>query len=289
MKFGFTLVGLNPRHYPSVALAAEAAGFESVWIPDHLVFPDVMPATYLYTESGEPPMNAATPVYDPWVLLGAIASATNTIRMGINVYVLPLRHPVITARAALTVDRISHGRMILGVGVGWLKDEFDIVGEDPGNRGRRTDEIIPLMRRLWSEDVITHDGEYYQLPPVRFEPKPYQQPIPIEIGGTSPAALRRAGRLGDGWIYIGSGGRDPDGFRAQLAVVQQARTDAGRADAPFIVTGGFGSDLASIRLAADLGVDRVIFGPGLLSERPSEQLYLDAVHRFADEVISNFA
>jgi hypothetical protein len=101
--------------------------------------------------------------------------------------------------------------------------------------------------------------------------------------------LRRAGQLGDGWIYLGSGGApDPDGFSAKLAVVRQAQADAGRADVPFIVTGGFGASLDAVHLAADVGVDRVIIGPGLLTQRPSEQLYLDALHRFADEVIPKF-
>jgi probable F420-dependent oxidoreductase len=284
MKFGFSLSGLGPRHYPEVSLAAEAAGYESVWLPDHLVLPAQLPASYLYSATGEPPISSDVPVYDPWVLLGMIAATTTSIRLGTNVYVLPLRHPIVTARAVLTVDRISRGRVTLGAGVGWLEEEFHIVGDSSKNRGRRTDEIIPLIRRLWTEEIITHHGTYYDLPPLRFEPKPFQQPIPIEIGGTSLPALRRAGTLGDGWIELGS--RDTDEFTAMMRVVQGARREAGREDRPFIVTASLGTDLDSVQRAAELGVDRVMVAPGAFGEAATRQLYLDTVNRFADEVIA---
>jgi probable F420-dependent oxidoreductase len=236
MRFGLSLSGVSPRHYPSLARQAEDLGFESIWVPDHLVFPETMPATYLYTQDGTPPIPSTTAVYDPWVLLGAMATVTETIRFATGVYVLPLRHPLITARGVLTVDRLSRGRVTLGAGVGWLKEEFDIAGLDAGNRGRRTDEIIGLLRRLWTDEVIEHHGPHYDLPRVYFEPKPFQKPIPIEIGGTSGAALRRAGALGDGWIEIGSSSLEE--LQARLAVVLAARSEAGRDHLPFLVTAG---------------------------------------------------
>lgn len=285
MKFAFSLTGLSPRHYPAVAQEAEAAGFESVWVPDHLVLPIHIPASYLYTESGESPIGADMALYDPWVLLGAIAAVTTTIRLGTNVYVLPLRHPVVTARAVLTVDRIARGRVTLGAGVGWLREEFGVVGESAANRGKRTDEIIGLLRALWSDEVIEHRGPHYSFPPVRFEPKPFQQPIPIEIGGTSKAALERAGTLGDGWIDIGT--HDEEDFRAMRAVVQQARVRAGREDQPFLVTGSGACDLESIKRATELGVDRVMVRPDVsITSRVTKQVYTDTVARLADEVIS---
>jgi len=258
MKFGLALSGVSPRHYASLAAQAEAGGFESVWVPDHLVFPEIMPASYLYTGSGEPPIPSTTAVYDPWVLLGAIASVTETIRLGTNVYVLPLRHPIAVARSVLTVDRISRGRVTLGAGVGWLKEEFGIVGLDAATRGKRTDEMIGLLRRLWTERVIEHHGDHYDIAPVYFEPKPFQRPIPIEIGGSSPAALRRAGRLGDGWIEIGR--RDRDDLAAKLQIVHAERAAAGRADQPFLVTAGIDADATPEEVAdlAALGVDRVV-------------------------------
>jgi probable F420-dependent oxidoreductase len=258
VKFGLSLSGLSPRHYPALAKEAEDLGFESVWIPDHLVFPEPMPCTYLYSDDGKPPISAATAVYDPWVLLGAMSSVTETIRFGTSVYVLPLRHPIVTARAVLTVDRISRGRVTLGAGVGWLKEEFGIVGLDPSNRGKRADEIIPLLRRLWTEEVVEHHGVCYDLPPVRFEPKPFQKPIPIEIGGSSPRALRRAGTLGDGWIEIGSSSEDQ--LAARVRTVLAARAEAGRDQLPFIITAGIGlaDGAGHVDRMAEIGVHRLV-------------------------------
>jgi probable F420-dependent oxidoreductase len=287
MKFGLALSGVSPRHYAALAAQAEAAGFESVWVPDHLVLPEVMPPSYLYTDSGEPPIPSTTAVYDPWVLLGAIASVTETIRLGTNVYVLPLRHPIVVARSVLTVDRISRGRVTLGAGVGWLKEEFSIVGLDASTRGKRTDEMIGLLRRLWTEPVVEHHGDYYDIAPVYFEPKPFQHSIPIEIGGSSAAALRRAGRLGDGWIEIGS--RDQDELRAKLRIVRAERTAAGRDDLPFLITAGIDADATADDVAglARLGVDRVVVrvpDAGTGGDAVSE-----LVHRFAEKTIRDLA
>src|SRR5437870_1395457 len=217
MKFGMALFGISPRHYAEAARVAEENGFESVWIPEHLVFPADMPSTYPYAESGLPAVNPATALYDPWVVLGYLAHATQSIRLGTEVFILPLRHPIATARSVVTVDRLSGGRVTVGVGVGWLEPEFEVVGQSFSDRGRRTDEIVPLLRRLWTEDTVAHEGEHFGFGPVKFEPKPVQKPCPpIEIGGTSPPALRRAGRLGDGWIETGC--RDLGELEAKLAV-----------------------------------------------------------------------
>jgi probable F420-dependent oxidoreductase len=283
MKFGLSLAGLSPRHHAEVARHAEAAGFESVWMPEHLVLPDTLPATYPYTGSGEAPITSSAAAYDPWVVLGAIAASTTTIRLATNVYILPLRHPIVTARAVLTLDRVSHGRVTLGVGVGWLEEEFAAVGEDFRTRGSRTDEIIPLLRRLWTEPVVEHDGEHYRLPPVRFEPKPFQRPIPIEIGGTSAPALRRAGRLGEGWLELGSS--DDDTLGATVAVVQEERRRAGREQLPVHITTQLTGGLDRMKRLADLGVTRLIVIAGSDVEGSARQHFLDAVSRTADEFI----
>ena len=286
MKFGLSLSGLSPRHYPSLAKEAQDLGFESVWIPDHLVFPESMPATYLYSDDGRAPISASTAVYDPWVLLGAMSSATETIRFGTNVYVLPLRHPVVTARSVLTVDRLSRGRVTLGAGVGWLKEEFGIVGLDSSTRGRRTDEIILLLRRLWTEEVVEHRGDYYDIPPVRFEPKPFQKPIPIEIGGSSPRALWRAGTLGDGWIEIGSGSTDQ--LAERVRTVMTARIEAGREHLPFMVTAGIGlaDGAAYAGRMAEIGVGRLVLrlSPSLDRHEMSE-----ALERFVENLPAGVA
>jgi probable F420-dependent oxidoreductase len=286
VKFGLPLFGLSPHLYAGVAVAAEEHGFESVWMPEHLVFPETMPTQYPYTDDGLPSVTSSTPLYDPWVVLAYVAHATTSIRLATGVYILPLRHPLATARSVVTLDRLSNGRVTLGCGVGWLEPEFTAVGESFRTRGARTDEIIPLLRRLWSEDVISHDGDHICFDAVRFEPKPRQAGgIPIEVGGNSPAALRRAGRLGDGWIEIGA--TDLTDVARDLAVIQRHRRDAGRADRPFEVTvsGAAAGDLDAVRACADIGVTRVMASLAF-ARRPTPESLVEAIARYADDVIA---
>ena len=285
MKFGVPLFGVSPRYYPDLARIVEENGFESIWMPEHLVLPATIPPTYLYSDTGYPPIVAETPMYDPWVMLGGIATATTTLRLATNVFILPLRHPVATARSVVSLDRLSGGRVTLGVGVGWLEEEFEVVGQSFHDRGRRADEIIGVLRRLWSEETIEHRGEHYSFGPVRFEPKPLQKPsIPIEVGGTSPPALRRAGTLGDGWIETGE--PDLESLAAKLRVIHRHRAEAGREQVPFEVTSGLGRDLDGVRRCQDLGVTRVVTGPPARAARLTLDEVSDWAKRFADEVMA---
>lgn len=297
MKFGLSLFGLSPRYYPEIAAAAEANGFESVWIPEHLALPAAIPPSYPYTESGYPPIDPRTPLFDPWVVLALIANATQTIRLATNVYVLPLRHPLITARSVVTLDRVSGGRVTLGVGAGWLREEFDLAGQEFEHRGRRMDEIIGLLRRMWDrdEDVLEHHGEFYDLAPFRFQPKPVQKPgIPIEVGGASAPALRRAARLGDGWVAIGP--EDPATMSRMIGQLQAHRQQAGRDHLPFEITASGGRSPAEVRRSEELGVTRVTLGPAPHGDahsdpsRPHARLdvkaFVEFTARYADEVIS---
>jgi len=296
MKFGISLSGLSARHYPDVAAEAEVIGFESLWMPEHLVFPVEMPPEYSYTEDGYPPMNSRLPTFDPWVVLGSVASRTESIRLATGVYILPLRHPIKVARSVVTLDRMSGGRVVLGIGVGWLSDEFDIVGEQFRDRGRRTDEMIELMRALWSEEVIEHHGEFYDIPPIYFEPKPIHRAagIPIVVGGTSKGALRRAGRLGDGWIHhrqVHSSPEDHEDedlaeLQAHISTIETHRADAGRSDLDFEIVAGMGSDYDIVRRCQDLGVTLCNVGPAPSGLRGTREDFVDWMKRFADEVIS---
>ena len=304
MKFAMSMSGLGARHYPEVAEAAEANGFESVWMPEHLIFPVEMPAHYSYTPDGYPPMHSDTPAFDPFVVLGAVASRTRDIRLATGVFILPLRHPIAVARSVITLDRVSGGRVILGIGVGWLPDEFQIVGQDFNNRGRRTDEMITLMRKLWSEDSIEFHGEFYDIPPVKFAPKPVnkQRGIPIIVGGTSPGALRRAGRLGNGWVHhaqihasLYSGEANP-GVNEQdfhelgehLRVIEGHRGEAGRAEEPFEVVAGMGGTVEAARRCAEQGVTTYQAGPSAAGLKGTKDDFVDWAKRFADDVIANF-
>ncbi len=302
MKFSMSLSGLGARHYPEVAEAAEANGFISIAIPEHLIFPAEMPPFYSYTADGYPPMHSDTPAFDPFVVLAGVATRTTTIRLATGVFILPLRHPIGVARSVITLDRMSGGRVDLGIGVGWMPDEFEIVGQDFHNRGRRTDEMIELMRRLWSEETIEFHGEFYDIPPVKFLPKPInkERGIPIIVGGTSPGALRRAGRLGDGWVHhtqirasLYNGESNPgvnnDDFiqlADHLEVIRRHRDEAGRSDAPFEIIAGMGATLEGMRRSEELGVTTYQVGPTTAGLKGTKESFIDWIKEFADEVIA---
>jgi probable F420-dependent oxidoreductase len=289
VKFGVHIMGVSLKSLGQVARAYEEHGIESAWVPEHLVFPATMPPEYPYSDSGYPPVVSETPAYDPWVLLASLAAVTSTIRLATNIYILPLRHPLQTARSVVTLDRVSGGRVTLGIGVGWLSDEYDYLGLDFSARGRRADAIIEALRRLWADDVIEIHNEHFSFGPVVFQPKPLQKPsIPIEVGGASPAALRRAGALGDGWIEIGCGSLEE--FKAKLAVVMEARRRAGRADEPFEVTtsGGLGGPgLDGYRRMRDAGATRLLVGPPRdgATGRLTPESCVEWAERFHSEVI----
>ena len=287
MKFACSLIGISPRHYAPVSQAVESNGFESILASEHIVLPEAPPLSAPSWSNGVSPYPSDMALFDPFIALGYIACATTTLRLGTFVYVLPLRHPMMTARSIVTLDRLSGGRVTLGIGVGWLAEEFAILDHAFDTRGRETDEIIDVMRRLWSEDVIAHNGEFFNFPSVRFEPKPLQRPFPpIEVGGASAAAQRRAGWLGDGWIADGQ--PDPEDLRAAIATVHRHRRDAARADLPFEITANVRNDLDTIRRAEEVGVTRVVVGIETTNRPTTPVQFGDFVKRFSDEVITHF-
>jgi probable F420-dependent oxidoreductase len=234
-KLGVALGNANPRFHEGIALAAEALGFESVWMPEHLVFP-VQLAGSPYPGAEHPPVPPSTPVFDAFGWLCFLAGKTSRIRLGTNVYLLGLRHPFVAARAVQTLDVVSNGRAELGIGAGWLREEWVAAGLDPATRGRRLDEALGVCKRLWSEEVVEHHGEFYDFGPVMFEPKPVQRPWPkIHVGGESEAALRRAARHGDGWLGLG---HDFESVRAPLARLRALREELELAHEPFEVCVG---------------------------------------------------
>jgi probable F420-dependent oxidoreductase len=258
VKFGVAMFGLSPRYYPEVAAAAEANGFESIWMPEHMVLPATMPPTYLYTDSGYPPITPRTAMYDPWVVLGAVAHATSSIRLATNVFILPLRHPFQTARSVVTLDRVSGGRVTLGIGVGWLEEEFRAAGIDFASRGRRTDEMLEAMRLLWTGDAVEFHGDHVDFEPARLRPVP-AGPIPVTVGGHTRPALRRAARH-DGWFALAVA---RDDLRDQLAELAELRRQAGTLDRPFTIMAMAAADAHPQDVAelVALGVTDICFSP----------------------------
>jgi probable F420-dependent oxidoreductase len=279
MKFAVTFGRLRPDVWVEAAVIAERLGFESIWLPEHLVLPTAM-AGSPYAGAEHPPVPPTTPLFDAAALLSFVAARTSTIRLGTYVYLLGLRHPFISARAFATLDWLSNGRAMIGAGAGWLKEEWEAVGLDPATRAARLNEAIVLCRRLWTEPTVSNEGGHFPFAEVAFEPKPVQQPIPIFIGGESAPALRRAGRLGDGWIGMT---HSPASARACVATIAGHRAQAGRAEIPFEVTvGGECTSAEDVAAWESAGVDRLIVSPWLRSRDA-----LPAMAAFADQIMTN--
>lgn len=274
MKFAITFGQLNPHFWEPVALEADRLGFESVWLPEHLVLPLDM-AGHLVPGEEHPPVPPSTPVHDACAYLSWIAAKTQRIRLGTFVYLLGIRHPFVSARGFATLDIVSGGRALVGVGAGWLTTEWDAVGLDPRTRGARLDEAIAVCRRLWQEDVIEHHGQHFDFAPVMFEPKPLQRPLPVHVGGESERALRRAATIGDGWIGMS---HTPETAAAQIERLRQLAEEAGRPPGAIEATvmGSMDGDV-STSAWTDAGVDRLIVVPW---RRSSEAL--DSIRAFAE-------
>ena len=259
MKYGVALGKAHPSFHLEIALEAERLGFESVWMPEHLIFPTAM-AGSPYPGQEHPPVSPTTPVFDAFGWLCFLAGKTTRIRLGTNVYLLGLRHPFVAARAVQTLDVVSNGRAEVGVGAGWLREEWRAAGLDPATRGRRLDEALGVVKRLWSEPVVEHHGEFFDFPPVAFEPKPVQKPWPkLHVGGESDAALRRAARHGDGWLGLG---HSPASVVPPLARLRELRAREEREHEPFEVTiGAKPGSRGEAERFAELGVGRLILTP----------------------------
>jgi probable F420-dependent oxidoreductase len=282
IKIGIPLFMLRPEQMAPMAERAEALGFESVWVAEHLVFPTVIRSRYPYAAQGVPPINPATPLLDPLLVLMQVAARTSRIRLGTNVYILPLRHPLAVARMAMTLDVLSGGRLEFGVGLGWLEEEFEAVGIDFATRAGRTREAVRAIRALWTEAEPTFHGRYVEFGPLKFEPKPVQKPHPpILFGGESEAALGRAAALGDGWYGVG---HTPVSAAAQVARLRAKLSEARRAGAPFEITvshGGGELTADDVARYADAGVHRVVSLPWRRARESEEGLL-----RLADRVFN---
>jgi len=259
IRVGVALGRLHPAFHVDATLAAERLGFESVWLPEHLVFPVALSGSP-WPGADHPPVPPETPVFDAFAYLSYLAGRTSRIRLGTHVYLMALRHPFVAARAVQTLDHVSGGRAEVGVGAGWLASEWQAAGLDFRTRGRRLDEAIAVCKRLWSEPVVEHHGEFFDFGPVRFEPKPTQRPWPpIHVGGESDAALRRAARVGEGWIGLD---HDAESVRAPIARLHALRERRETADGDLCITvGSARPDRDALARLADAGVDRVIVCP----------------------------
>ncbi|GBD14550.1 Phthiodiolone/phenolphthiodiolone dimycocerosates ketoreductase [bacterium HR25] len=228
MEFGVHLPNVGPLasryNILTIARRAEERGFHSLWTSDHIVIP-------LRTDSAYPggrfPVRPEMPFLEPLSVLHFAAAVTERVRLGTSVLVVPMRHPIITAKELATLDVLSGGRLIFGAGVGWLKEEFDILGAPFHHRGPRTDEYLEVIVRCWTEEEPRFEGRFIRLDNVGFAPKPLQKPRPpIWIGGTADGALRRAARIGDAWQATGP--LTPQQLARLYGRVQQYAREYGR-------------------------------------------------------------
>ena len=252
MKFWQMLTWVEPEQILEAARFAEEVGFEGVMLGDHGVFPREVRAPYPYSADGKPPMTADAWYPDCWATIGAIAAVTRRIRFAVAVYVLPLRNVFEVARATGTLAILSDNRFILGAGIGWMKDEFEIYGVDFHTRGRRFDEQIDVLRKLWGGGMVEHHGELIDFPALQISPAP-PRPVPIFTGGAAPVALRRAATKADGWIGAGN---TPEEVPGILAEFRRLRREAGREQVPFETVIGLAAppDLATFQRLADEGM-----------------------------------
>jgi probable F420-dependent oxidoreductase len=204
MKFALAFANTGPFSHPDKAIAmaqaAEAAGFESLWTVEHVVVPSNYDSPYPYDASGKMPGGEESPIPDPLIWLSFVAAATQSIKLATGILILPQRNPVVLAKELSTLDHLSKGRMLLGIGVGWLEEEFDALGIPFADRGKRNDDYVAAMRSLWTQDRATHHGDFSNFDECIMRPQPVNGTIPIHIGGHTDIAARRAGRLGDGFF-----------------------------------------------------------------------------------------
>ncbi len=285
MKFGLAFassIGIDGPAALDVCRAAESAGFESLWGGEHVILPTTIDSKYPYTADGKIPAEPDTPIPDPLIWLAFAAAAAPTLRLGTCILIVPQRNPLVLAKELATLDRLSGGRVELGLGVGWMKEEFDALGIPWARRGARNDEYIAAMRALWAGPHASFHGEFVDFEPVTCSPRPVNGTIPVVVGGDSEAAIQRVVRIADGY-FPGEG--DAERLGALIRRVRAAAERAGRDPASIEINAMFGQQMADpvagAEQLAELGVNRAML-PAFFFAGPGG---LDRLAEFGQRVI----
>jgi probable F420-dependent oxidoreductase len=285
MKFGLAFassISIDGSAALDVCREAEAAGFESLWGGEHVILPSVIESSYPYTADGKIPADNDTPIPDPLIWLAFAAAAAPTLRLGTCILIVPQRNPLVLAKELATLDQLSGGRVELGLGVGWLKEEFDALGVPWERRGARNDEYVAAMRALWAGPNAEFHGEFVDFAPVTCSPRPVQASIPVLVGGDTDAAIRRAVRLADGY-FPGEGNLERLG--QLIGRVRQEAEQAGRDPDSIEINAMFGSHMADpvrgVEQLAELGVGRIMVPAFFFAGTGG----LDRLDRFGERVI----
>ena len=282
MKFGIMFASTGPfasaEGAAAIARNADDCGIESIWSVEHAVIPDGYQSKYPYSADGKIPGAADADIPDPLIWLAYAAGITDHVRLATGILIVPQRNPVVLAKECATLDKLSNGRFDLGIGVGWLEEEFTTLGLPFHDRGPRTDDYIAAMRALWTQDRAAHDGPFASFSGAIQRPQPVQEGgVPIVVGGHSKAAARRAGRLGDGFFPISA---TEDELVGLLEEMKATAAEHGRdGDAITITVGSWSprrDPIDKVKELEDLGIDRLIVAPptGNLDKLPAamEQL-----------------
>lgn len=286
MKFVISMAYNKVADIIELAKAADEAGWDAITFSDHVVHPERIHTPYPYTETGERRWEAFTDWPDPWVIISACAAVTRNLRFTTNVFVLPIRNPFLVAKAVSTAAIVADNRITLTIGVGWSKDEYQLMQQDFHTRGKRCDEMVEIMRKLWSGEMVEHHGQHYDFDRLEMNPAP-SAPIPIWVGGISKAAHRRAARLGDGWL---SDLQPSQEIIDTVAQIHEYRREYGRDHLPFEVMASPSDayDVAGFKHLEDHGVTHLLTMPWAFyhGENPTLEQKKDGIKRFADEVIA---
>jgi probable F420-dependent oxidoreductase len=284
MKLGIMFSNSGPFADPELsthlAQSAERVGFESLWAVEHVVVPQDYASAYPYSKSGKMPGGGDLPIPDPFISLTWMAAHTTRIKLATGIVILPQRHPLYVAKEAATLDVLSRGRFILGVGSGWLKEEFDALGIDFHRRGARTDEAIVALRAVWGGAPASFHGKHFSFGPLFSSPRPVQPAgVPIHIGGHSPAAARRAGRLGDGFFPARA---EPEALRDLFRMASEEAVRAGRDPAKIELSCMGRASLDTVKQCQDVGVARLVIAPPAYDREGLTR----ALDKIGDEVLS---
>lgn len=261
IKLSAAVFSSSASDFAALAEHAETVGFEAIWLAEHVVTPDRSTSVYPYAAGAAPAYDPRSPLNDTFSTLAYAAARTASIHLGTGVYLLPLRHPLLTARAASTVQELSQGRLVLGVGTGWMREEYAALGADFATRGVLADECLAVLRTVWAAGgPVGFAGEHVGFDPLHFNPS-HAEPIPIVVGGTSAPALRRAATHGDGWYGPLRPLEEAVATRARL---EELREQAGTSGGPFRYYPRLFDDPSAGSLAAyaDAGFDHLVIGLG---------------------------
>jgi probable F420-dependent oxidoreductase len=293
MKIGFSIFSTKAFNTEAVrffATKAEELGYESIWMPEHVAFPTSFQSRYPYSPDGKYPGDMDLDCPEPLAVLNYVAALTKRIKLGTVIIILPLHHPLYIGKQLATLDVLSGGRVILGVGSGWLKEEFDALGIDWKTRGSRTDECIQALRSVWRDNPSSFHGKHFNFGPVKSFPKPITGDIPIFIGGHSPANAKRAARLGDGLMPASS---VEDALNA-LSMMKEECRRIGRDPSKMEFNcssdkstwfGGWDKLADSARRLRDIGVTRITFPSTLFGLEWNPGAIAHAMEQVANDVI----